>query len=107
MRITQEVREYARSHGVAEAEAVRQGRLGFDAMLVVERCEMSPSHVYTAPCEGFRPGGGLYIYTPDAEGGELTCIYDAGKGMITTADLFAEVIRRLKKKESISSLFKF
>jgi phosphomethylpyrimidine synthase len=25
MRITQEVREYARSHGVAEAEAVRQG----------------------------------------------------------------------------------
>ncbi|MEI8006476.1 MAG: ribose-phosphate pyrophosphokinase [Bacteroidota bacterium] len=27
--------------------------------------------------------------------------------MITTSDLFAEVIRRLKKKESISSLFKF
>lgn len=27
--------------------------------------------------------------------------------VITTADLFAEVIRRLKKKESISSLFKF
>ncbi len=27
--------------------------------------------------------------------------------VVTTADLFAEVIRRLKKKESISSLFKF
>ena len=27
--------------------------------------------------------------------------------VISTADLFAEVIRRLKKKESISSLFKF
>jgi ribose-phosphate pyrophosphokinase len=27
--------------------------------------------------------------------------------VITTSDLFAEVIRRLKKKESISSLFKF
>jgi len=27
--------------------------------------------------------------------------------VLSTADLFAEVIRRLKKRESISSLFKF
>jgi hypothetical protein len=63
------------------------GRFGFRSMLVVQRKPLDISHVYVYHVEGFQPGGGLYIFTPDDKGGELRCIFDAGKGMITTADL--------------------
>ena len=29
----------------------------------------------------------MYLFTPTEEGGEVKCIFDAGDGMITTADL--------------------
>ncbi|MBI5396314.1 MAG: hypothetical protein HZA91_13540, partial [Verrucomicrobia bacterium] len=45
------------------------------------------SHVYVYHVEGYRPGGGLYLFTPDEDGGKLKCIFDAGEGMITTAAL--------------------
>ncbi len=41
------------------AQAVAEGRLGFDKLAVVQRNELNPSHVYTACAEGFSPGGGM------------------------------------------------
>jgi len=63
------------------------GKLGFREMLLVQRKPLDISHVYVYHVEGFRPGGGLFIYRPDDRGGQLRRIFDAGDGMITTADL--------------------
>ena len=73
-----------------EAQALRKalldGELGFEDILVVKRKPLNISHVYVYHVEGFRPGGGLYIFSPAKE--ELKCIFDAGDdGMITTVDL--------------------
>ncbi|MBI2300447.1 MAG: PD40 domain-containing protein [Armatimonadetes bacterium] len=68
------------------AEAVG-GRLGFDKLLLVQRRELNPSHVYTACIEGFQPGGGLYVLSPVAPDGKLTRLVDAGNGQILDADL--------------------
>jgi len=72
-----------------EARALRQelldGKLGFTDILLVKRRPLNISHVYVYHVEGFRPGGGLYVFCPKDE--KLTCIFDAGEGMITTADL--------------------
>lgn len=76
-----------------EAKSLRQelltGKLGFNEILLVKRKPLNISHVYVYHVEGFRPGGGLYRFTPNAKGGDLACIFDAGAvgGMITTADL--------------------
>ncbi len=63
------------------------GRFGFRDILLVKRKPLDISHVYVYHVEGYRPGGGLYIFTPDENGGKLKCIFDAGEGMITTASL--------------------
>lgn len=63
------------------------GRFGFRDILLVKRKPLDISHVYVYHVEGYRPGGGLYIFTPEEDGGKLRCIFDAGEGMITTADL--------------------
>lgn len=74
-----------------EALALRRdliaGRLGFRDILVVQRKPLEISHVYVYHVEGYRPGGGLYVFTADEQGGRLRRIFDAGDGMITTADL--------------------
>lgn len=74
-----------------EALALRQdlldGKFGFHDILLVKRKPLNISHVYVYHVEGFRPGGGLYVFSPNDAGGELKCIFDAGEGMITTADL--------------------
>jgi hypothetical protein len=53
---------------IAESEALaadlKAGRLGFERIVVVKRHEMNPSHVYTYHAESFKPGGGLYVYSP-------------------------------------------
>jgi hypothetical protein len=64
---------------------LRDGDLGFTDILLVKRKPLNISHVYVYHVEGFRPGGGLCIYSADT--GEMRCILDAGEGMITTADL--------------------
>ncbi len=63
------------------------GRLGFDEILVVKRHALNISHVYVYHVEGFQTGGGLYVYTPDAQGGKFRCLVDSSDGMICTADL--------------------
>ena len=69
------------------AKKVLQGDFGFRDMLVIERHHLSISHVYTYHVEGFMPGGGLCVSTPDEQGGSLKKIVDAGEGMILDADL--------------------
>jgi len=74
----------------AEAMALRRdliaGRFGFREILLVKRKPLNISHVYVYHVEGYRPGGGLYVFTPGGSD-QLKCIFDAGEGMITTADL--------------------
>ncbi|MHB8862818.1 MAG: HzsA-related protein [Pirellulaceae bacterium] len=64
-----------------------EGHFGFRDILLVKRKPLDISHVYVYHVEGYRPGGGLYLLTPDKSGGQLKCIFDAAEGMITTADL--------------------
>ncbi len=59
----------------------------FDKMLVILRYELNPSHVYTYHVEGFRPGGGLYLFTPDKDGGQLKLLVDSPDGQILDCDL--------------------
>ena len=91
-----------------EAQAIRQelldGKLGFKDILLVKRKPLNISHVYVYHVEGFRPGGGLYIFSP--KDGKLKCIFDAGEGMITTADLSydgKEVVFALRRGGHVGS----
>ncbi|MCL2306141.1 MAG: hypothetical protein FWC43_12430, partial [Planctomycetaceae bacterium] len=69
------------------AKKVYRGGFGFNELLVVERHHLRLGHVYTYHVEGFVPGGGLCLFTPDENGGTLKKIVDAGEGMIIDADL--------------------
>ena len=71
----------------ALTKAVAEGRLGLGDLLVVERQELNPSHVYTACCEGFQPGGGLRRLSPAAPGGKLSPIVASPQGQIMDYDL--------------------
>ncbi len=93
-----------------EAQALRRelldGKLGFKDILLVKRKPLNISHVYVYHVEGYRPGGGLYVFSPSEDGGKLKCIYDAGEGMITTADLSydgKEVVFALRRGGHIGS----
>ena len=93
-----------------EAQTLRQdlldGRLGFRDLLLVKRKPLNISHVYVYHVEGYRPGGGLYVFTPEASGGRLKCIFDAGEGMITTADLSydgREIVFALRRGGHVAS----
>jgi len=74
-----------------EAKALRKrllsGEMGFRDILLVKRHPLNISHVYVYHVEGFQKGGGLYVYTPDKDGGKMRCLVDSTDGMITTADL--------------------
>ena len=72
---------------VALRDDLTAGRLGFRDIMVVKRHPLNISHVYVYHVEGFQHGGGLYVYTPDEEGGKLRCVVDSSEGMISTADL--------------------
>ncbi|MHB8955053.1 MAG: HzsA-related protein [Pirellulaceae bacterium] len=72
------------------AELARQlasGELGFTQLIVVQRHEFEPSHVYTYHVEGQRPGGGLYAV--DLSNGEpsLTRLVDASDGLVLDANV--------------------
>ncbi len=75
-----------------EALALRQDllseKMGFRDILLVKRHPLDLSHVYVYHVEGFRKGGGLYVFEPNADGGgKLRRVVDSADGMITTADL--------------------
>lgn len=76
---------------VVESQSLRRellaGKMGFRDILLVKRHAMNISHVYVYHVEGYQTGGGLYVYTPDENGGKFRCIVDSSEGMICTADL--------------------
>ena len=58
------------------------GGLGFDKLLLIQRRELNPSHVYTYHVEGFGAGGGLYVCEVDAKRRDAgTRMLDAGSLM--------------------------
>ena len=63
------------------------GRMGFRDVLVIHRHHLRLSHVYTYHVESFNPGGGLYVYSPSADGGKYRQLVDAGDGEIIDCDL--------------------
>lgn len=72
---------------LALREELLSGSMDFRDILLVKRHPMDISHVYVYHVEGYRTGGGLYVYTPGEDGGKMRCILDSSEGMISTADL--------------------
>ena len=68
-------------------QVIRDHELGFGSLMLIQRHELNPSHVYTACCEGFRAGGGLYTLSPPAADGILTEIVPSPQGQIMDYDL--------------------
>jgi hypothetical protein len=62
-------------------------KLGFKELVVIQRQELNPTHVYTYHYEGFRAGGGLYILKPNAAGSGLRQLVDSSEGQILDCDL--------------------
>jgi hypothetical protein len=69
------------------AEDFRKGGLGFRSLVVVHRHAIQPTHVYTYHNEGFSPGGGLYVFTPDEDEGKLRELVAAPEGQILDCDV--------------------
>ncbi|MBM4092990.1 MAG: discoidin domain-containing protein, partial [Planctomycetes bacterium] len=91
---------------IALRQRLNKGEFGFRDILLVRRQPLDISHVYVYHVEGYRPGGGLYVFTPDEEGGQLKCLFDAGQGMITTADLSydgSEIVFALRRGGHVAS----
>ncbi|MDR1960585.1 MAG: hypothetical protein LBQ54_16360 [Planctomycetaceae bacterium] len=94
---------------LAECDAETQKYLsnGLNRFLVIKRFEIKASHVYTYHYEGFRAGGGLYVFdceelkkNPDAKG---TLLVPATEGQILDADLSHDgrtVLFSWRKKQS-------
>jgi hypothetical protein len=75
----------------------------FQKLLVIQRRELNPSHVYTYHYEDFKPGGGLYIFTPGAGDAELQKLVDSPDGQILDCDLShdgGEIVFSWKKGET-------
>jgi len=54
--------------------------LGFDALVMIQRQPLEPTHVYTYHVEGLQAGGGLDLMP--LTGGNATRLVDAGNGVI-------------------------
>jgi len=67
------------------AARVKAGKLGFEKLVVVQRHEMNPSHIYTYHAESFRGGGGLYLWS--AADGKLTELVASPQGEIIDLDV--------------------
>lgn len=82
---------FAPEEATPEARQLRadllEGNLGFGDLLVIKHHPLDVSHVYVYHSERFRRGGGLYVFTPEASGGELRPLVDSSDGMIIHADL--------------------
>ncbi len=61
------------------------GKLGFKDLILVQRKELNPSHVYTYHAEGLSAGGGLYRYNLAER--KLTQLVDASQGVILDAQV--------------------
>lgn len=61
-----------------------QGEWGFRELVVIQRQELNPSHVYTYHNEDFKPGGGLYSFTM---GEEPRLLVDSPEGQMLDVEL--------------------
>ncbi|MDD2600642.1 MAG: hypothetical protein PHO37_15705 [Kiritimatiellae bacterium] len=59
--------------------------MGFNAIVMVQRAALNPTHVYTYHVEGLKPGGGLY--TLSLVSGEMKLLVDASAGVILDCTL--------------------
>jgi hypothetical protein len=69
------------------AERAAAGRLGFSELVLIQRHPIDSTHVYTYHVEGFRAGGGLYVYALGKPEGTLKQIVASPKGQILDADV--------------------
>ncbi|MGD0088364.1 MAG: hypothetical protein ABSE73_00410 [Planctomycetota bacterium] len=86
------VREKRQPHAAPQQSgelqrSLLEGKLGFKTLLVIQRKELNPSHVYTYHCEGFQTGGGLYLFTPDDKAGQMKELVASPQGEILDCDL--------------------
>ena len=68
------------------AARLRQGQLGFDKLVVVQRREINPTHVYTYHVEGFGAGGGLCLASV-RQPSDLRQLVASPEGQILDCDL--------------------
>jgi hypothetical protein len=66
-------------------ETLRDGQLGFDSLIVIQRKPLNPTHVYTYHVEGLASGGGLYRL--GLKDNVLTRLVDASEGVILDCQL--------------------
>jgi hypothetical protein len=69
------------------AAKLAAGQLGFDRLILIQRREINPTHVYTQHVEGFGPGGGLYVWSAGPPGGKLQQLVASPQGQILDCDL--------------------
>jgi hypothetical protein len=62
-------------------------KLGITKILLVQRNELNPTHVYTYHQEGLMPGGGLWIWDTEGKEPRLTKILDSSEGEIIDANV--------------------
>ncbi len=67
------------------AAAMKEGKLGFGRMLVVQRNHINCTHVYTYHAEGQKNGGGLY--SCGLADGKMTQLLDSANGQVLGYDL--------------------
>ncbi len=67
--------------------ALRQGKHGFTKLLLVQRQELNPTHVYTYHQESLRPGGGLWVWDFNRDPVSSRKVLDSTDGVILDAQL--------------------
>jgi len=67
--------------------ALQTGTYGFTQLLLVQRQELNPTHVYTYHQENLRPGGGLWIQNFSRDTVDADKILDSTAGVILDAQL--------------------
>jgi hypothetical protein len=68
-----------------DAPKLKPAKVDIEKLLVVQRHPIDSSHVYTYHTEGFRAGGGLFVFAQKSN--ELRRLVDAGDGQILDCDL--------------------
>ncbi len=69
------------------AARLRDGDLGFEKVLLIQRHQVNPSHVYTYHAEGFQAGGALCLLAPGEDGGELQELVASPDGQMSDCEL--------------------
>jgi hypothetical protein len=76
-------------HAASQAiiNEVSSGKYGFSKLLVIQRRQLNPTHVYTYHQENLQAGGGLYVANFDQGRVNLTKLVDSSAGVILDASV--------------------